>query len=151
MTQDEEEVGYSSLRDIARASFLDGQDNRSPSREALVFTDEQLWPFVHQAGLTWCGRKGRETFIDDERYFKANWKALPGLRAVVVEEAQNWLASLPQAQGGDRDAAGLTDVEAEAALTSEGIFVWGPDGERFERMFNVVMSARKTAPAGGGE
>ena len=36
----------------------------------------------------------------------------------------------------------LTDVEVEAALTSEGIHVWGPDGERFERMFAVVMKMR---------
>ena len=33
--------------------------------------------------------------------------------------------------------------EIEAALTSEGIYVWGPDGERFERMFDVVMIGRR--------
>lgn len=36
----------------------------------------------------------------------------------------------------------LADTEAEDALTSEGIGTWGPDGERFERMFAVVMKAR---------
>lgn len=36
----------------------------------------------------------------------------------------------------------LTDVEVEDALTSEGVFVWGPDGERFERMFKRVADAR---------
>lgn len=41
--------------------------------------------------------------------------------------------------------APLDDVgfEVEAALQSEGIFVWGPDGERFERMFEVVMNIRR--------
>lgn len=71
---------------------------------------------------------GRDSYRHDDR---AALSALPAQRDGVVHE--------------------LTDVEAEAALTSEGIYVWGPDGERFERMFNVVMSARKTAPAGGGE
>lgn len=36
----------------------------------------------------------------------------------------------------------VTDVEIEDALTSEGIYVWGPDGERFERMFAIVMKSR---------
>ena len=36
----------------------------------------------------------------------------------------------------------LTDVEIEDALVSEGIHTWGPDGERFERMFAVVMKLR---------
>ena len=39
---------------------------------------------------------------------------------------------------------GLTDIELEEALGSEGIFVWGPDGERFVRMFAVVMKGRIT-------
>jgi hypothetical protein len=37
----------------------------------------------------------------------------------------------------------LSDVEAEAALVSEGIHTWGPDAERFERMFAVVMRHRQ--------
>ena len=36
----------------------------------------------------------------------------------------------------------LADYEAEAALASEGVYVWGPDGEEFERMFRVAMEAR---------
>lgn len=36
----------------------------------------------------------------------------------------------------------VTDVEIEDALKSEGIYVWGPDGERFQRMFAVVMKLR---------
>lgn len=36
----------------------------------------------------------------------------------------------------------LTDTEIEDALVSEGITTWGPDGERFERMFAVVMKLR---------
>lgn len=36
----------------------------------------------------------------------------------------------------------VTDVEIEDALTSEGVYVWGPDGERFERMFAIVMKSR---------
>lgn len=40
----------------------------------------------------------------------------------------------------------LTDIEMETALTSEGIHVWGPDGERFERMFAVVMKSRAIDP-----
>lgn len=39
-------------------------------------------------------------------------------------------------------AQDLTDVEVEAALTSEGILTWGPDGEIFERMFGIVMALR---------
>jgi hypothetical protein len=46
-------------------------------------------------------------------------------------------------------APDLTDTEAEDALTSEGIGTWGSDGERFERMFAVVMKAR--AALKGGE
>lgn len=36
----------------------------------------------------------------------------------------------------------VEDFEIEPALNAEGIFVWGPDGERFLRMFGVVMRAR---------
>ena len=36
----------------------------------------------------------------------------------------------------------LTDNEIEDALRSEGVTTWGPDGERFERMFAVVMKLR---------
>lgn len=42
----------------------------------------------------------------------------------------------------------LSDFEVETALTSEGIFCWGPDGERFERMFSVVMKARAAGEEG---
>lgn len=37
----------------------------------------------------------------------------------------------------------IDDVEIEDALVSEGIHVWGPDGERFQRMFAVVMKLRR--------
>jgi hypothetical protein len=70
-------------------------DNTRPADDGLVeFTDDQLRPFVSRAGLTWCGRKDRETFVDDQRYFASNWRTLPGLRAVVVEEAEKWLGSI---------------------------------------------------------
>ena len=36
-----------------------------------------------------------------------------------------------------------TALEIEDALVSEGIYMWGPDGERFERMFEVVMKQRR--------
>jgi len=39
----------------------------------------------------------------------------------------------------------LSDCEKEEALISEAIYVWGPDGERFERMFDVVMKSRIAA------
>lgn len=39
-------------------------------------------------------------------------------------------------------AAKLSDCELEDALTGEGIVVWGPDGERFARMFEKVMASR---------
>jgi len=85
----------------AKAALSELADHSAPTpqpavAETVEFTDEQLRPFIHQAALTWCGRKGRETFIDDERYFKRNWAALPGLRAVVVEEAGKWLAAIRQ-------------------------------------------------------
>lgn len=45
----------------------------------------------------------------------------------------------------DASAGPLDDcgVEIETALTTEGIYVWGPDGERFERMFEAVMARRR--------
>ena len=36
----------------------------------------------------------------------------------------------------------LTDVELEAACHAVGIFVYGPDAERFEKMFDAAMTAR---------
>ncbi len=33
-------------------------------------------------------------------------------------------------------------VECEAALTGEGIHMWGPDGDRFVRMFAAAMKVR---------
>lgn len=44
----------------------------------------------------------------------------------------------------------LSDCEIEDALKSEGIFVWGPDGERFQRMFAVVMKLRMDREPGNG-
>jgi len=35
-------------------------------------------------------------------------------------------------------------LEVEDALRSEGIYCWGAEGERFERMFEVVMKTRRT-------
>jgi hypothetical protein len=43
---------------------------------------------IHNAAIKWCGAKGRETFIEDEHYFKENWSALPGLRAYVEREVE---------------------------------------------------------------
>lgn len=40
----------------------------------------------------------------------------------------------------------LNDTEIEDAMKSEGIYTWGPDGERFERMFAVVMKLRGNQP-----
>lgn len=47
--------------------------------------------------------------------------------------------------GLEAGAGPLDDVgiEIEDALVSEGIFTWGSDGERFERMFEVVMTQRR--------
>ena len=42
----------------------------------------------------------------------------------------------------DGSASKLTDVELEAALTEVGIFVYGPDAERFEKMFAAAMKCR---------
>ena len=36
----------------------------------------------------------------------------------------------------------LTDVELEAACHAVGIFLYGPDAERFEKMFDAAMTAR---------
>lgn len=58
----------------------------------------------------------------------------------AAAERERWLAELGKATDYE-----LSDIEAEDALTSEGIFVWGPDGERFERMFAVVMKRREAA------
>jgi hypothetical protein len=45
----------------------------------------------------------------------------------------------------------LTDTEIEDALVSEGIHTWGPDGERFERMFAVVMRLRAALAKAEGQ
>lgn len=37
----------------------------------------------------------------------------------------------------------LLDFEIEDALKAEKIYVWGPAGEQFERMFKVVMDLRR--------
>lgn len=36
------------------------------------------------AALTWCGGKGRETFLEDVEYFKNNCLSLPGLTDFLV-------------------------------------------------------------------
>lgn len=41
---------------------------------------------ISKAAHRWCGRKGRETFYDDVLYFRNNWQALDGLRALVEYE-----------------------------------------------------------------
>jgi hypothetical protein len=41
---------------------------------------------IRRAALKWCGQKGRETFMDDIRYFEAQWPYLPGLKAYVDRE-----------------------------------------------------------------
>lgn len=56
-------------------------------------------------------------------------------------------AILPIIQRREQQAAeamrvGPSDVEMEAALTGEGIYTWGPDGDRFLRMFAAVMAIR---------
>lgn len=39
--------------------------------------------------------------------------------------------------------AEISDSEAERVLASEGIYTWGPDAERFERMFAFLMKMRR--------
>lgn len=39
----------------------------------------------------------------------------------------------------------VSDIEIEDALKAEGIYVWGLDGERFCRMFAIVMKLRADA------
>ncbi len=41
---------------------------------------------IRMAGLRWCGDKERETFLEDEVYFRENWAAFPGLNEYVVRE-----------------------------------------------------------------
>lgn len=41
---------------------------------------------VHAAAVTWCGEKGRETFLSDMQYFEWNWQSLPGLADYVDRE-----------------------------------------------------------------
>lgn len=45
----------------------------------------------------------------------------------------------------------LSDVEAEAALTGESIYVWGPDGDKFARMFAAAMKVRAAFTTKEGE
>jgi multidrug resistance efflux pump len=42
---------------------------------------------VSLAALKWCGRKERETFMEDIEYFKCNWRSLEGMKATVAEVA----------------------------------------------------------------
>lgn len=42
---------------------------------------------VSAAAATWCGGKERETFMDDIRYFEANWRHFPGLTRYVEAAA----------------------------------------------------------------
>lgn len=49
--------------------------------------DSELQPHVYAAAIRWCGEKDRETFPGDIEYFKHNWRALPGLRKFVADEA----------------------------------------------------------------
>jgi hypothetical protein len=44
---------------------------------------------IHAAAIQWCGEKDRETSLEDIRYFKANWKSLPGLRGRVEAFARH--------------------------------------------------------------
>ena len=72
--------------------------------------------------------------------FDCLWSGdLPALLAALVAERDGLAAKLARI-----DCHELTDVEIEAALTSEGVHTWGPDGERFERMFRAAMKARTT-------
>lgn len=41
---------------------------------------------IERAAYRWCGKKERETFLDDILYFRNNWKTLPGLKRYVDEE-----------------------------------------------------------------
>jgi hypothetical protein len=66
------------------------------------------------------------------------------LRWKCIDQAAE-IAALRQSQTDALEDAlteQLTDTEIEDALVSEGIYVWGPEGDRFERMFAVVMKLR---------
>lgn len=80
-------------------------------------------------GLDWHGTKIRA----NHDYFYARADAILPLMEKVAQAAID-------ASAGPLDDCG---AEIETALTTEGIYVWGPDGERFERMFEAVMTKRR--------
>lgn len=45
---------------------------------------------IDRAAILWCGDKERETDIDDIRYFRSNWRSLPGLRVYVEREVAGY-------------------------------------------------------------
>jgi len=55
---------------------------------------------IQRAGWAWRNDKDRETWADDQRYFEANWRHLPGLRRYVVDVV---LSAAPST-GGDHGA-----------------------------------------------
>lgn len=73
----------------------------------------------------------------------AQMAALDRLAEVASKMLSDFIARGAELEAMEALLGPLDDVGAEAttALTSEGIYVWGPDGERFECMFNVVMAS----------
>jgi hypothetical protein len=113
-------------------------------------------------------RKAVGWFADYERQHRAKRTQEGALKADVNADRSGYVAAAISAleaamQPGEGEVERLQDevesaltiklldYEIEEALVSEGIYVWGPDGERFERMFAVVMNARRAAIAAMGE
>lgn len=71
------------------ADFLNRhrQATLEEAAKVALFDRSELEPFVSAAAVIWCGKKERETFVEDIAYFKHNWSSLPGLRAEVVATA----------------------------------------------------------------
>ena len=103
-------------------------------------SEAKPWPLsstmTRAAGILGCcdRRGGTEVRLDVRDY-----RNLVDAGRLVMEAGRRLREEAP---ADDPLSPDLTDVEAEAALTSEGIHVWGPDGDRFQRMFATVMKMR---------
>jgi hypothetical protein len=53
-------------------------------------TTEPTAAQVNAAAAKWCRDKERETDMDDIRYFKGQWRSLPGLRVYVEREVAGY-------------------------------------------------------------
>lgn len=72
---------------IVMALAAHRQATLEEAAKVALFDRSELEPFVSAAAVIWCGKKERETFVEDIAYFKHNWSSLPGLRAEVVATA----------------------------------------------------------------